>query len=160
MEIFHLSQINFKQVFKCLNHIFKTYPASEDSHHLFPGPPWICTCCHFNKHVWHVLNSDSIRMGNDLYLRWGIFHSPPPPLKVIRRRPSWSRYGESTCQCSGHKFDVWWKILSAAGQLSACNTTTEPTLLTAPAPQQGKPLPGTSTTKYKYVLKSHQKTQA
>lgn len=81
MEIFHLSQINFKQVFKCLNHIFKTYPASEDSHHLFPGPPWICTCCHFNKHVWHVLNSDSIRMGNDLYLRWGIFHSPPPPIK-------------------------------------------------------------------------------
>jgi len=37
VEIFHLYQINLKQAFKCLNHIFKTYPSSEDSHHLFPG---------------------------------------------------------------------------------------------------------------------------
>ena len=77
VEVVHLSQINFKQAFKCLNHIFKTNPSSEDSHHLFPGPSWIRTCCHFTKHVWHVLNCDSIGMGNDLFLRWGISHSPP-----------------------------------------------------------------------------------
>ena len=145
VEIVHLSQINFKQAFKCLNHIFKTDPSSEDSHHLFPGPSWIRTCCHFTKHVWHVLNCDSIGMGNDLFLRWDISHSPPPPpppLKIIRRLSLWSRCEESTCQWSRHKFDPWpGKIPSSSGQLSLWNTITEPMLLRAHAPQQGKPPP-------------------
>ena len=55
------------------------------------------------------------------------------------RIPWWSSSKESTCQCRGHRFAPWSKMISyAVGQLNLCVTTTE-TALWSPMLQLLKP---------------------
>ena len=62
--------------------------------------------------------------------------------------PWWCSGWESTCQCGGHRFELWsGRIRHAAELLSPCATTAEPPLWSprattaeARAPQQEKPL--------------------